>query len=338
MVHRTDDLAQARAAMARALEWQHHLFKAGAYKAAGEIVTAVWDILARWGERDRTKALLHGSIATLEGPNKAVAQGNLAALLMEEVQLDEALATYQEVYRTFEAMEKRRDMAAVLNQQSIIYDMMGRYDDAVATGERGLKLIRELGDEEGQAIVLHQLSIFYLDKGDYATALARSEEAEKLNRRLHREAGIATNLHQQGLMLTNLACTAHTNKERITHLSAAFERFQQSLVIARRIGHEPGIANCLGELGKLLRDAGQMGEAIAAFTEALDIFTRMGNPTRTGFALQDLGIVHELQGQHAAALEKYQQALNILERVGAVREAEINRRHIGRVQAKLRGE
>ena len=32
----------------------------------------------RWGERDRAKALLRGSIETLEGFNKTVAQGNLA--------------------------------------------------------------------------------------------------------------------------------------------------------------------------------------------------------------------------------------------------------------------
>ena len=80
-----------------------HLFAAGEYEAAGEIVTAVWDVLARWGERDRAKALLRGSIETLEGFNKAVAQGNLATLLKDEGKLAEALATYEAVYRTFEA-------------------------------------------------------------------------------------------------------------------------------------------------------------------------------------------------------------------------------------------
>ena len=72
-----------------------HLFAAGEYEAAGEIVTAVYDILARWGERDRAKALLRGSIDTLEGGNKAVAQGNLATLLKDEGKLAEALATYE---------------------------------------------------------------------------------------------------------------------------------------------------------------------------------------------------------------------------------------------------
>ena len=106
---RTDDMAQARAAMGRSLAWHEHLFAAGEYEAADDIVNAVWLVLARWGERDRAKALLRGSIETLEGGNKAVAQGNLATLLMDEGKLAEALATYEAVYRTFE--ERRRQAA-----------------------------------------------------------------------------------------------------------------------------------------------------------------------------------------------------------------------------------
>jgi hypothetical protein len=104
MVRRIDHLGQAKGAMARALEWQYHLFAAGEYKAAGAIVTAVWAILDRWGERDRAKALLRSSIDTRDGFGKAVAQGNLATLLKDEGKLTEALATYEAVYRIFEPL------------------------------------------------------------------------------------------------------------------------------------------------------------------------------------------------------------------------------------------
>jgi tetratricopeptide (TPR) repeat protein len=337
MVHRTDDLAQARAAMARALEWQHHLFAAGAYEAAGGIVTAVCEILARWGERDRAKALLRGSIETLEGFGKAVAQGNLAGLLQEEGKLKEALATYQEVYRTFEAVGGKQQMAIVLNRQSIIYDMMGRYDDALTAGERGLELARELKSSEEEAIILHQLSIFYRHKGDYATALARSEEATEIDRKRGDQAGLAADLHLQGLILNRLAHAAQTDEERTTHRRAAVERFQQSLDIARRIGAEADAADTLGELGKLLRDAGQMREAIAAFTEALETFRRLGNPIKIATSLTMLGNVHEQQGQYTAALDKYEQALALDLKYSSPRDVEIDKQDIARVQAKLRG-
>ena len=58
MVARTDDLDQTRAAMGRSLAWRDHLFVAGEYEAADDIVNAVINVLDRWGERDRAKALL----------------------------------------------------------------------------------------------------------------------------------------------------------------------------------------------------------------------------------------------------------------------------------------
>jgi len=337
MVRRTDDLTQARAAMARALEWQHHLFQAGDYEAADDMVNAAWAVLARWGERDRAKALLRGSIETREGFSKAVAQTNLATLLVGEGKLDEALATYQEVYRTFEALGAKQQMAAVLAQISIVHQSKGEIDKGIEKQAEALELRRSIGDEEGQAISLHQLSMLYMDQGDYATALARSQEAEKLNRSSGREHLLAGNLHGQGLILTDLARAAQSDEEGTTHRRAAFERFQQSLAINRRIGNEADAANSLGELGKLLQDAGQMREAIEAFTECAEIYRRTNNPAKLGIILEFLGSVHERQGQYAAALEKYQQALELARKYSSPQDVAIVEKHIARVQAKLRG-
>jgi tetratricopeptide (TPR) repeat protein len=338
MVRRTDDLAQAHGAMDRALEWQHHLFAAGAYEAAGEIVTAVYDILARWGERDRAKALLRGMIDTWEGFGKAVAQGNLATLLKDEGKLDEALAIHEELYRTFEALGARQQMATALNIQSQVLQDMGRYDEAIAKQEASLRMKQEDSDEEGQAISLHQLSMLYRHKGDdYATAMARSQEAAEIDRKRGDQAGLAADLHEQGLILNELARTAQTDEEGTTHRRAAVERFQQSLAIKRRIGDQAGAASTLGELGKLLRDAGQMREAIAATTEALEIVTRLGNPAKMAIGLEQLGTIHESQGQYAAALEKYQQALELKRKYMGPQNVALTEANIARVQAKLRG-
>ena len=335
-VAQTDDLAQARGAMDRALEWQHHLFQAGDYEAAGEIVTAVWEILDRWGERDRAKALLRGSIETLEGSSKAVAQGNLATLLMEEGKLDEALETYEEIYRTFEVLRASQQMAVVLSQIALIYRDQGKYERAIEYQEQSLELFREQGDKKGQAISLHRLSIFYRYKGDYATALALSEEAERLYRKLQHEAGMAWSLHQQGTILRLMAGAAQIDDEGMTHLRAAAERFRQSLAIKRRIGNEAGAADSLGELGKLWMAAGQMREAIAAFTECAEIYQRTNNPAKLGITLEFLGRIHERQGQYVAALEKYQQALGLLRQYSSPQQQAVVEDDIARLQAKLR--
>jgi tetratricopeptide (TPR) repeat protein len=331
----TDDMAQARAAMGRSLAWQEHLFAAGEYEAAAEIVMAVHRILARWGERDRAKALLRGSIETLESGNKAVAQGNLATLLREEGKLAEALATYEAVYRTFEAAGARQNATSVLELQSTVLIDMGEYDKAIALQERSMELKQEIGFEEGQAISLHQLSILYMLKEDYSAAHARSQEAEKLARKLNNEQFLAAVLHQQGLIYTDLARAAATSDEATAHRAAALERFQASLAISRRIGDQATTGKALGELGKLWQDAGQMREAIAAFAEDLEIHQRLGQPDQVGIVLEFPGGVHERQDQLAAALKKYQQALELARKYGSPQMRATEERHISRVRGKM---
>jgi tetratricopeptide (TPR) repeat protein len=334
-VHATDEMTQSRAAMDRALAWRDHLFAAGVYDPSGEIVTAIWLILDRWGQRDRAKALLAESIATLEGGNKAVAQTNLASLMIDEGKLAEALTTYEAVYQTFQESGARRQMAAVLGQMASVYKNMGENDKAIEYENRRLALHREIGNEEGQAISLHQLSILHMLKEDDAAALARSQESTEIDRKRGNDAMLAIDFHHQGLIFNRMARAAATGDEAATHRAAALERFQASLAIARRIGDQACAASTLGELGKLWMDAGQMREAIAAFTEAMEIDQRRGNPVGVAIDLEMLGTVHERQGQYAAAVEKYQLALELLRKYGSPQQQAIEERHIARVRGKM---
>jgi tetratricopeptide (TPR) repeat protein len=324
--HQAQDMRRARWAMERALAWGEHLFQAGQADTAGEIVTAVWLVLARWGQRDLAKALLRRSIATLEGFDQAVAQGNLANLLQEEGRLAEALEIHEQLYETFAALDAKENMAVALTQMSNVHLLMGDYEQAIEKEGASLQIKRERGDEEGQAISLHQLSVLHMLKEDYQTALTHSQEAEKLNRKLDRQVGIALNLHQQGLIFNQ------TDRR-----GEALERFSQSLEISRRrIRDESGAADSLGELGKLLMDAGQLREAIAAFSECLEIHQRHNDP-KMGIDLSMLGEIHEQQGEYPAALEKYQQARHIFQQVGMANEVRIAQQYIARVRGKMGG-
>jgi tetratricopeptide (TPR) repeat protein len=323
--------------MACALAWQHHLFQAGEFEAAGEIVTAVWEVLARWGERDRAKALLRGSIETLESANRAVAQGNLAILLVDEGKLDKALATYEEVYRTFEVLDAKQQMSAALNRQGLLYQQLGEVDKSIEKLEASLVLSQELGRDEFVLANLGDLANSHLMKMQLESALSLSQRSLEIARRLEHRQYEAAALHQQGLILNEMArAEGSENAERAAaHRRAAAECFQDSLAIKRRIGNEAGAADTLSELGKLLLDAGQMREAITAFTEALEIDQRLGRPVQVGIDLEFLGSVHERQGQYAAALEKYRQALALLRQYGSPQQQAIEEHHIARVQAKL---
>ena len=340
MVARTDDLAAARGAMARALAWQRHLFAAGAVDAAGEIVTAVWLVLARWGQRDQAKGLLRRSIASRAGGNQAVAQGNLANLLMEEGKLAEALATHEAVYATFAALDgpgrgTKQQLAAALNMQSQVLQQMGELALASDKQMASLRLKEAIGDEAGQAISLHQLAMLYRMQADYPAALARSQAAEALARKLGNDAFLAAMLHEQGIIYIQMAGAAAA-ADGPAHRQQAAQCFQESLAISRRIGDEAGAASTLNELGKLLLEAGQMAEAIAAFNEALAIARKQNNP-KMALSLESLGSVHERQGEYAAALGKYQEALALKQQYMAPQNVAITEANIARVRGKMGG-
>jgi tetratricopeptide (TPR) repeat protein len=325
LAEQTKNIDLARWAVGTGLAWREHLFAALRYEEADDIANAVWLVLNRWGQRDLAKTLLRDSIATLEGFSLAVAQANLATMLQDEGKLDEALAIYEDVYRTFEELDDRRNMAQALERISTVYLQRGNYDKAIEVQKVSLDIRREIEDEEGQTISLHQLSMLYYLKEDYDRALETSEEARALARKLGNDRLLSATLHQQGLILNVLG-----------EPQEAFPRFQESLEIKRRIRAEAGAADSLGEIGKLLRDAGHMREAIAAFTECLDIYRRLGNPAKTGIVLEHLGIVHELQEEYEAALEKYQQSLRLFQQYALPEIARLEG-HVARVRAMLGG-
>jgi tetratricopeptide (TPR) repeat protein len=324
LAHQTQDMDLAHWAVDISLAWREHLFAARRYEEADDIVNAVSDVLNRWGQRDLAKALLRCSIATLEGRDKAVAQGNLATLLKDEGKLDETLVMYEDSYRTVESLDDEYNMAALLGQISIVHQLKGDYDRAIEAQKGSLDIDREIGNVEGQAASLHQLSILYRRKEDYDQALETSQEAEALGRRLHNDYVIAATLHGQGLILNKMGKPEE-----------AFTRFQESLEISRRIGHEAGTADSLGEMGKLLLLAmGPVQKAIDCFTEFLEVNRRLGNPAKMVIGLQALGVIHEKQGQLAAALERHEQSLELARKYAPTEVARCER-NVARVRGKL---
>ena len=103
MVARTDDLDQARATMGRSLAWHGHLFAAGESEAAGDIVNAVLlsSTVGVSATAPRRSWRQHRHVGRPQQGRGAGQSGHSAD---DEGKLAEALATYEAVYRTFEAM------------------------------------------------------------------------------------------------------------------------------------------------------------------------------------------------------------------------------------------
>jgi tetratricopeptide (TPR) repeat protein len=326
LVNQTQNMGHAVWAMQRVFQWQHHLFQAEQVDAAGEIVTAMIPVLARWGRRDLAKALLRRSLDSREDSfAHASAQMNYATLLQDEGRLTEALVLYEQVYETFMRLDDKQHMAAALHEQSSALMAMGEYDRAIEKETSSLHIKNTIGKEEGRVISLYHLSILYGLKGNYEMALSYNQQAEVLARKIENDHFLATVLHEQGDIF------ARTDRPQ-----DAFQRFNESLRIMRYVGDKSGVAANLSALGKLYLFTGMMQEATRCFSEALEIYRQLGSP-QMGVEVALLGTIHEMQGEYAAALEKYQQALNIFQQAGMRPDAEGAQQDIARVRGMRRG-
>ena len=69
--------------------------------------------------------------------------------------------------------------------------------------------------------------------------------------------------------------------------------------IDRRIGHEQGIANQLGNIGLIYRGLGKPDEALKYLKEALEIFKRIGSQPQIEMTLKNIEIIEEEKKERA---------------------------------------
>ncbi|MFB2969658.1 tetratricopeptide repeat protein [Aerosakkonema sp. BLCC-F183] len=91
---------------------------------------------------------------------------------------------------------------------------------------------------------------------------------------------------------------------------------QQSVEIAREIGHRSGEGNSLGGLGNAYHSLGQYQEAIHFYQQSLEIATEIGDRFGEGMSLSNLANAYQSLGQYQEAIRFYQQSLEIATEIG----------------------
>lgn len=308
------------------LQMHHHLFVAGEYEQADDLVNALWQFLAMLGRRELAKALLRQSIASLQGFSKYVALGNLATLLNDEGKWQQALKTYQQCIEYFEKSGNKQNAAVGMSQQAQIYQERGDYARALELEREALQIKEEIKDES--AVIQHYriAQLLFLMK-KYDQALTAGEQALDKARAIENHQLEAACLHQLGLTLNKL-----------DRPQEAFEKFQQSLAIEEELGNRAGQADSLGEMGKLLMNAGHHAEALQFLQRGMAINIELQDYVKAAIKLEKIGIVFERQGHFAEALEKYGEALRLKKQFHNQQGIAITENNIARVRGKMGGQ
>ncbi|MCK4398766.1 MAG: tetratricopeptide repeat protein [Methanophagales archaeon] len=317
---------QADAMANSLLEIHHHLFEAGEYEQAHDIVNAIQPFLDMQGRQELSKELLKKSINSLEGFGRYVAMSNLALLLNREGKWQKALESYQECHDFFKSKDAKSQMATAIGQQALIYRQQGKYEQALKLERKALALYKDIDGEEKIAIAIEYYRITQLlhVMEKYEEALKQGEKALELDKELGNQEGIARALHQLGLTLNAL-----------NRPNEAFKHFTESLAISEQIGAKAGQADSLSEIGKLLLRARQFKEALDCFQWALNIRRALGDPVKVAISLEALGVVFEDQGHYEEALIKYQEALQLEKQYGSPQGIAITERNIARVKRQM---
>ncbi len=142
----------------------------------------------------------------------------------------------------------------------------------------------------------------------------------------------AAELYRQGLAEASQLPTSDSVKKQMSTLQTdlgdvlrdmgdygqARTAYQQSLTIAQELGDARGAAVVNAQLGSLALRQGNLAEAAQSYQSALEIFQRLNEPASTAVVWHQLGMVYEEAQQWEAAEQVYRESARIKESLGMI--------------------
>ena len=292
------------------IEAGHHLFQAGEYDRAYELLGAASDWLQDHGRVREGLGLLEPFLA--EAVRRAMTPelvgrllGTVGLAYADLGQAERAIGFYeQRWHRPRDRRPSRRGRTPSATWASPTPTWARRSGPSTSTSR--LVIAREIGDRRGEGSALGNLGLAYADLGQAERAIGFYEQAAG-----HRCARSAT----AGARGTPWATWASPTPTW-ARWSGPSASTSSSLVIAREIGDRRGEGNALGNLGIAYADLGQAERAIGFYEQHLAIAREIGDRRGEGNALGNLGIAYAGLGQAERAIGFYEQQLAIAREIG----------------------
>ena len=225
-----------------------------------------------------------------------------ARWLMNDGELEEALALAQKLQKMNAERRNREIGGWILNLTGNIYVLMG--DTAQAISEFNKSLDYSEGEGADLTLTCHNLlslSGLYLLIGDSHNASDVLERLMPLSDELDDPYISTTVIHQLGGLRIN-----QKNVEDARSL------FESAMETARRRGHEPTIAEITTSMGLTYLHEGDLDQAEACFKEGLTLAESLGYSRLITISLNNLGVVSSNRGDLEQAKTYFQRAERIL--------------------------
>jgi tetratricopeptide (TPR) repeat protein len=258
----------------------------------------------------------------------------------------EALKTFQEALKEFEAARDTEEIANTVASIGGLQYELGLYDDArnsflrVAEWSPGGESLTRVAEvfymlhDYSQALTYYLRALEYLKprnsfggmiaaysgaancyyyQRNYDKALEFYNLTLAIDRRVNDPTGIATRLQSIG------------NVHRLRgDYASALESYMSSLLVAEQSPPSATVATTLGGIGLVRALQGDNAQAIEYFDKSLARFQRDGDQVGMARMLSLIGNARYVQGEYDLALETYEKSRELYEK----REDHLNRAHI----------
>ncbi len=238
----------------------------------------------------------------------------LGKALARQGSLTQRLGHYREATQLLEsslkilqAVDKREEIAFVLNNLADIARASGQYHLAKQFCEDSLAIFRDLGDKWSMTGTLNNLGVvmYFLER--FAEADQYYRESLALSTHLGDKHGVA-------ISLINLGTIAHDQEQ----YAEARRYYHQSLKLCKQLDDQHGIAASMNNLGRTAFMQGAYVEAKQYCEECLALYRRYGDYWGIAAALINSGDIVCALGDLQSARRYFHEALRTIYTIQAV--------------------
>ena len=290
----TELLAFARAADDRGLEVRALGNRALVLKRQGDLSEAM--------ELHRREAALAVELDDPQGYQAAI--GGQAIVHHRLGQFDEALALHREQERICRGLNDQIGLGRSLGNQALIHYERREFDQALALHREEERVCREAADREGVARSLGNQSNVHADLGDVRRAALLLRDQEAICRELGDDSSLSVALANAAMLHAGSGQTADALR-----LEAEVE------ALCRRLGDRVGLHECLGRQAVSLA-AEDSPRAIALLGERARILAGLDVPAEHAACLGALGALHRQQGELEDALSAHREQQRVATAAG----------------------
>lgn len=224
---------------------------------------------------------------------------------MESVNLDSALAIYQQVISVSRALDYPFGTARGLHYSGIVYADMGSYDSAMVNYQRAIPLYRKVGKPSQVGACWLNMANLYQFRGNYQKAMQFYFQAIKMFRKPADQAKLSVAYSNLGVIFQKLG--------QYTKASGYYNRAVQ---ISRKINDSTSLGNGLINLGAVKELLDRNNEALTHFMEADSIGQKTADLMMRRDALTNIGEIYFKTGQAAKGMAAKTEALKFAEQLG----------------------